>query len=98
MISNVSLVCRAKEIIKAEKCRMVEIDSFNEKGAFTFRFKVRHWSHDIRGKLFSIKEGSLMIIIGKLINDDKGETIIVCEKLEFLDKGERKIVTVWSDC
>lgn len=94
MISNVSLVCRAKEIIKAEKCRMVEIDSFNEKGAFTFRFKVRHWSHDIRGKLFSIKEGSLMIIIGKLINDDKGETIIVCEKLEFLDKGERKIVTV----
>lgn len=94
MISNVSLVCRAKEIIEEEKCRVVEIDSYNEKGAFTFRFKVRHWSHEIRGKLFSIKENSLLVIIGKLINDDKGEAIIVAEKVEFLDKGERQIVSI----
>ena len=77
MISNVSLVCRAKEIITEEKVRVVEIDSYNERGAFTFRFKVKHWSHEIRGKLFSIKDGALVIIIGKLINNEKGETIIV---------------------
>ena len=94
MISNVSLVCRAKEIITEEKVRVVEIDSYNERGAFTFRFKVKHWSHEIRGKLFSIKEGALVIIIGKLINNEKGETIIVSEKIEFLDRGDRQIVSL----
>ena len=95
MISNVSLVCRAKEIITEEKVRVVEIDSYNERGAFTFRFKVKHWSHEIRGKLFSIKDGALVIIIGKLINNEKGETIIVSEKIEFLDRGDRQIVSLW---
>lgn len=94
MISNVSLVCRAKEIITEEKVRVVEIDSYNERGAFTFRFKVKHWSHEIRGKLFSIKDGALVIIIGKLINNEKGETIIVSEKIEFLDRGDRQIVSL----
>ena len=44
MVSNVSLVGRAKEIIEEEKCRIIEIDSYTEYGAKTFRFKVRHWS------------------------------------------------------
>ena len=94
MISNVSLVCRAKEIITEEKVRVVEIESYNERGAFTFRFKVKHRSHEIRGKLFSIKDGALVIIIGKLINNEKGETIIVSEKIEFLDRGDRQIVSL----
>ena len=92
MISNVSLVGRAMEIIEEEKCRIVEIDSYNEKGAFTFKFKVRHWSHQIKGKLFGFKQGALVLIIGKLINDSKGETIIVAEKVGFLDNGEKKVV------
>ena len=97
MVSNVSLVGRAKEIIEEEKCRIIEIDSYTEYGAKTFRFKVRHWSYELKGKLFGFKEGTLVIIVGRLINDEKGETIIVAEKIEFLNDGANEIVALWLD-
>ena len=94
MVSNVSLVCRAKEIIEEDKCRIVEIDSYNEYGAKTFRFKVRHWTQQIRGKLFGFPEGTLLIIVGRLINDDKGETVIIAEKIQFLNDGRYEFVAL----
>lgn len=92
MVSCVSLVCKAKEIIEEEKCRVVEINSYNEGGECIYRFKVRHWSHQRKGRLFSFKEGTLLIIVGRLINDDKGETLIVAEKIAYLNDGTKKVV------
>jgi hypothetical protein len=91
MVSDVTLVCRAKEVIEEERCRVVEIDTYDEYGATTFRFKVRHWSYEVRGKLFTFKEGTLLIVIGRLINDEKGETVIVAEKIQYLNDGSKEL-------
>lgn len=94
MMSDVTLVCRAAEVLEDEAARMVEVDSYGERGDATYRFKVKHWSLQLRGRLFDFKNGTLLIIVGRLVNDSKGDTVIVCEKIEYLDSGIRKIETL----
>ena len=89
MISSVSLVCRAEEILD-NGFRMVSFDNYNEDGAITYRFKVKYWNSSPHCKFMSFKVGTLLVIMGSLANDKDGTPIIVAERVEYLDSGVKE--------
>lgn len=90
MISSVTLVCRAEEVLE-NGYRMVSFDNFNDGEAKTFRFKVRYWNSSPNCKFMSFKDGTLLVIMGSLANDENGLPIIVAERVQFLDNGKERI-------
>lgn len=91
MLSNVTLICRAAEVLE-DGSRMVEIEHFNESGDHLFRFKVRHWFPSVKSKFAKFPIGTLLMISGRLENDVDGNTIILAEKIEYLDKGDKEVI------
>lgn len=89
MISSVSLVCRAEEVLE-NGYRMVSLDQFYNDESLTYRFKVKYWNSSPNCKFMSFKNGTVLVIMGSLANDENGFPIIVAERVQYLDNGERK--------
>lgn len=90
MISTVSMVCRAKEVL-GNGYRMVEIDNIYEDKIETSKYKVKYWNSSPKCRFMNFKDGTLLIINGSLGNDENGNTIIVAEKVQYLDSGEKEV-------